>query len=258
MFAAKCKESFGESSGRFRLLPFLLAAAGALLVLTVAVPQSRADDLELETLKFFIEFNETDEDIGVQCVLGGEAYVNLKAYDPDGHRILELKPKGILRDQAMSDFFFESAEPELAELSIGEFLERWPEGTYEFETITEDGEEQDGDAEFTHMIPAGPEITYPTDGLVVPAGSVVVTWNAVTMTTSFNPPQVPVNIVGYQVIVTREDPLRILSMDLPAGTTAATIPGQWLEAGTEYELEVIAVEESDNQTISLLFFKTAE
>jgi len=197
-------------------------------------------------------------DIGEQCVLGGEAYVSLKAYDPDGHRILGLKPRGILRDQAMSDFFFESDEPELADLSIEEFLERWPVGTYEFETITEDGEDQDGDAEFTHNIPAGPVITSPEDGNEVSLGSLVVTWEAITMTTSYYPPQVLVNIVGYQVIVTREDPLRVLSMDLPADATSAVIPGEWLEAGTDYELEVIAVEESDNQTISLHFFEVAD
>jgi hypothetical protein len=31
-----------------------------------------------------------------------------------------------------------------------------------------------------------------------------------------------------------------------------------LGADTEYELEVLAIEESDNQTISLLFFNAAE
>jgi hypothetical protein len=149
-------------------------------------------EIELETLKFFIEFNETDEDVGVQCVLGGEAYVVLRAFEPDGRRIVDLRPRASLRQQGMSDFFFESAEPTLDEVSMAEFLDRFPEGEYEFETITTDGIEQDGEADFTHAIPAGPEITYPREGDVVDPDALVVTWEPVTMTTAFNPPQVPV------------------------------------------------------------------
>ena len=36
------------------------------------------EELTLATLKFFIEFNETDEDVGIQCVLGGEPYKVLR------------------------------------------------------------------------------------------------------------------------------------------------------------------------------------
>ena len=45
---------------------------------------------------------------------------------------------------------------------------------------------------------------------------------------------------------------------MPAGTTSVSVPPEFLDAGTEYELEILAIEESDNQTISLIFFKTAE
>ena len=61
----------------------------------------------------------------------------------------------------MSDFFFESAEPSLDEFSMEDFLDRFPEGNYEFETRTIEGNEQDGEAMFTHTIPAGPVITGP-------------------------------------------------------------------------------------------------
>jgi hypothetical protein len=218
----------------------------------------RGSDLELETLKFFIEFNETDEDVGVQCVLGGEPYKSIKAYGPDDKKILDLKPRRALKKQGMSDFFFESAEPSLDDFSMQAFLKRFPPGKYEFETITLEGDDQDGETKLTHKIPAGPVITSPLDGEIVNPKNVVITWEPVTKTTAFNPPQVPVNIVGYQVIVTREDPLRIFSADVPADTTSVTVPPDFLEAGTEYELEVLAVEKSDNQTISLLFFETKE
>ena len=110
----------------------------------------------------------------------------------------------------------------------------------------------------THLIPAGPVILSPEDGEVVDPEDVVVTWEPVTLTTAFNTPQVPVTIVGYQVIVTREEPLRVFSVDVSAEATSVTIPPEFLEPGTEYELEILAIEESDNQTISLLFFETED
>ena len=192
----------------------------------------------------------------MQSLLGGEPYKSLKAYDPDGERIIRLKPDNSLRQQGLSDFFFESAEPTLDELSFDVFLDRFPEGEYEFETKTLDGLEQEGEALFTHDIPAGPVITSPLEGDVVDKNSVVVSWEPVTMTTALNPPQEPVNIVGYEVIVTREDPLRDLSMDVGPGTTSVSIPPEFLDSGTEYEVEVLAIEESDNQTISIIFFET--
>ncbi len=214
--------------------------------------------LTLTTLKFFIEFNETNEDVGVQALLGGEPYRVLKAYDPDGKKILEVKPKRGLKMQGMSDFFFESAEPSLAEFPLADFLERFEAGSYEFETTTIDGIEQDGETILTHVIPAGPVITAPLEGEVVDVKNVIVEWEPVTLTTAFNPPQEPVAIVGYQVIVTRVDPLRVFSVDVPAGTTSVSVSPDFLEPSTEYELEVLAIEASDNQTISLLFFETAE
>ncbi len=118
--------------------------------------------------------------------------------------------------------------------------------------------EQDGKTRFTHVVPAGPVIVPPTEGEVVSPFNTVTMWEPVTQTTAFNPPQQPVAIVGYQVIVTRVAPLRVYSVEVPAGTTSLTVPPEFLDAGTEYELEILAIEESGNQTISPTFFETAE
>ncbi|MDH3280190.1 MAG: hypothetical protein OEQ18_03560 [Gammaproteobacteria bacterium] len=248
------------------------AAVGLTLGSTTAWSEGGAEpELELATLKFFIEFNETDEDIGVQAVLGGEPYKRLVARDPNGSRILQLHPRRSLRRQGLSDFFFESAEPALSEFSMARFLRRFPEGVYEFETITLDDVEQDGDATFTHIIPAGPAIVSPTDGATgIDSGSPLsIVWQPVTTTTSLNPPQLACatdgstacTIVAYQVIVTKDaegERLRVYSVDMPPDATSATVPTDFMEPGVEYELEILAVEESDNQTISIVFFTTAE
>ena len=259
----------------------LFAVALVALVFALASPSGCADDdeneltqetLELGTLKFFIEFNETDEDVGVQALLGGKPYKSLRAYGPDGRsddeggksddegdsKILDLRARHSLKMQGLGDFFFESAEPSLDKFPLADFLDRFPQGKYEFKTVTIDGITQNGETMFTHVIPAGPVITSPEEGVVVDPANTVVSWDPVTLTTALNPPQQPVTIVGYQVIVTREEPLRVYSVDVPAGTTSVSIPPEFLDAGTEYELEILAIEESDNQTISLIFFKTAE
>ena len=245
-------------SGADKMRPVLEQILDALDELEPRHPAAGGDELVFPTLKFFIEFNETDEDVGVQCSLGGEPYKTLSAYRPDGRKILDLTPRRNLRRQGLSDFFFESAEPSLDEFSMDDFLDRFDEGIYEFESVTVDNLEQDGEAEFTHVVPAGPVITNPLEGDVVDPTDLVVTWEPVTMTTAFNPPQVPVEIVRYQVILTREDPLHVYQVDLPGTATSVSVPPEYLDAGTEYEVEVIAVEPSDNQTISLLFFETEE
>lgn len=244
---------------------FLACAMAVFLfgfILQEAMADDDEDELTLETLKFFIEFNETDEDVGVQALLGGEPYKRLSAQGPDGRKILDLAPRNSLRLQGLSDFFFESAEPSLDEVSLDEFLGRFPEGVYEFETTTIDGIEQDGETKFTHVIPAGPVILDPMEGDVVDPDDIVVSWAPVTQTTALHSPQrtcgpdEACTIVGYQVIVTRTDPLRIYSVDVPPEITSITVPPEFLDPGTEYELEVLAIEESDNQTISIIFFET--
>lgn len=253
----------------------VLSAAAVSLTLGSSTTWAQGDqndqELELATLKFFIEFNETDEDVGVQAVLGGEPYKKLVAEDPNGHKILQLRPRRSLRRQGLSDFFFESAEPTLSEVSMAQFLARFPEGAYEFETITLDDAEQGGEATFTHIIPAGPMIVSPSDGAagIDSSSPLNISWQPVTTTTGFNPPQVTCatdgstdcTIVAYQVIVTKDvddERLRVYSVDMPPDATSVTLPADFLEAGVEYELEILALEESDNQTISIVFFTTAE
>ena len=55
---------------------------------------------------------------------------------------------------------------------------------------------------------------------------------------------------------TREDPLRIFSADLPASVTHVRVPAQFLQRGTEYQLEVQAIEASGNQTLTEVAFRT--
>jgi hypothetical protein len=56
------------------------------------------------------------------------------------------------------------------------------------------------------------------------------------------------------VIVTRENPLRVYQVELPASARSVPIPAAFLQRNTEYELEIQAIEESGNWTFTTSFF----
>ena len=71
-------------------------------------------------------------------------------------------------------------EPADDAISLNELLARWPAGTYEFDGES-GGVEFEGRAKLTYKIPAGPEITAPEDGDVVPHDApLLIRWNKVT------------------------------------------------------------------------------
>ena len=60
-----------------------------------------------------------------------------------------------------------------------------------------------------------------------------------------------IEIVGYQVIVEQEEPLRVFSIDLPASVTSVMVPPEFFhQKNTLHKFEVLAIEASKNQTIT--------
>jgi hypothetical protein len=213
----------------------------------------------LPATKLFIEHNSTDEDTGVHGLFDGVDWTALCVYDPKGRRILEVEPQRQLQRQAISGIFFESAEPPNDVVPIEKILARYPEGQYSVRGRTSDGKRIAGAATFTHVIPAGPVITHPLDGDVVPASDLEITWNHVTATIEGE----PIERTGYQVIITKEVPddphgfsRPVFDVHVPPSVTSLSVPNEFLEANTTYELEVLALEVSGNQTLSSLFFQS--
>lgn len=217
--------------------------------------------------KLIVEYNFTDGDIGVHGAFDDDGWKTICVFDPSGHPVLVVGPRGQLRDLAMAGIFFESREPPTSEFSFADLKAAFPEGRYAVRGRTYDGAFLVGKALFTHDVPAPPTITAP-DLYAGPNGAerhpvsrngLVVTWDPVTETTDGG----PVDITGYEVIVTKEehdDPhgfsRPIYDVHVPPGTTRLPVPTRFLEAGTVYELEVLALEVSGNQTISVGFFAT--
>jgi hypothetical protein len=223
---------------------------------------------QIATAKLIIEYNATDQDIGVHGAFDDHGWRVLCVFDPDSRLVLQVSPESQLRDLTMAGIFFESREPPASEFSFADLEARFPEGEYTVRAESFDGQILVGSATFTHDVPAAPVIESPqlaadprdAKKATVPLQDLVVSWQDVTETVSGE----PVDITGYEVIVTKEgaeDPngfsQPIYDVHVPPSLNALRVPVEFLEAGTVYELEVLALEASGNQTITVGFFKTA-
>jgi hypothetical protein len=230
-----------------RALP-RLGAVAALALATTATEGWAADDEEEDLeAKIILEFNATDEDLGIQAFLGGPSWEVVEIVGPDRRKIFHAD-RGSLKNLGLNELSFESEEPSLEDLPLEQFLALFPEGEYGFVGKTVEGDDLEGTATLTHDIPGAPVVVSPEEGTVDPDNTVI-KWNSVT-----SPPGI--EIAGYEVTVEREGPFRVLSADVPPTTTSFTVPVDFLEPGTEYKFEVLAIATSGNQTITVGFFET--
>jgi len=214
---------------------------------------------KIATAKLFIEHNATDQDTGVHGAFDDVGWSRLCVFDPSGRQVLGVKPEGQLGDLTLGGIFFESREPPNSEFSLADLKAAFPEGRYEVRGTSFDGTGLTGFATFTHAIPAAPTIASPLEDAVVSINNLVIEWNDVTQTVDGR----PVTITGYEVIITkdvRDDPNGFsrptFDVHVPPDRNRLSVPVEFLEPHTVYELEVLALEKSGNQTISVLFFKT--
>jgi hypothetical protein len=212
----------------------------------------------LKEAKLNIEHNATDEDTGFQGFIDSEGWERLDITGPDG-KILTFTAHPGLRSLGLTELFFETVEPENADVPIEEVLAVLPEGAYTIEGKAVEGGRTIGTALLTHTIPAGPVLLFPPEGATVPSTNLVVRWSPVTETITGE----DVTIIRYQLIVeVDEEPhphaigTRGMSIYVPASVTSVTVPNEFLEPGTDYQWEVLAIEESGNQTLSSGAFST--
>lgn len=223
---------------------------------------ARGATIPLKEAKLNIEHNATDSDTGFQGAIDSEGWQRLDVKGPDGV-VLSLQGRGELGNLGLTELFFESVEPENADVPLEELLATLPEGDYTIEgKAMENGEsagKTSGTAWLTHNIPAGPELLSPALGAEVPTTGLVARWNPVTTTIT----GADVEIIAYQLIIEKdEDPQphmigKIgLSIYVPSSVTSITIPDGFLQPGTAYLWEVLAIEVSGNQTLSSGEFHT--
>jgi hypothetical protein len=232
---------------RFRPVA-VLSLAVSLLAVGSSSAWKAAKPVRLADATVIAELNATDGDAGLQVFVDGEPWRAMRVSAPNGRTILDLQTRGRLRGYGLTELFSESSEPSFDVFPLARFKALFPPGRYTFAGTTVKGKRVTGVARLSHAIPDGPKITSPANGARIDRSEVVARWNAVR-----SPRRIVIK--GYRAIVTREDPLRVFSADLPASATSVTIPPEFLEPGTEYKLEVQAIERSGNQTLTEVAFR---
>jgi hypothetical protein len=249
MLSANAKVGAIKNMRRWPILCAVLAIILLVAPTLWALPFTQA--------RIIIEVNATAGDAGIQIFVDAEGWKRLEVFDPNGQKIFDVTGSGSVGMQGVTELFFESAEPSFDEQSLDELFARFPQGNYDFKGTTVDGQTLNGKATLKHNIPAGPEIVSPGEGEVLNANEpVVIDWQPVT--SPFPGTVLPVNIVAYQVIVERvkPQPLRVFSVNLQATTTQVTVSPEFLQSNADYNVEVLAIDASGNQTISESSFKT--
>ncbi len=235
-------------------------ALALLLVMAFVAPNCWAEDDEIpfDVASIFFELNHTDGDLGIHALIDGEPWKKLEIEDPRGNEILDISVRGRLRRQGLTEIFFESAEPSFDELPPKKFFRRFPEGEYEIEGTTLDGEELESTSWLSHVMPAPPlnvtvaDAAAAEDCDVVPlpmvSEPVVIRWDAVVGSHPEIGEAGPIEVVKYQVVVEQEDLEAVLSIDLPPDVTELEIPAGFIALGDEFKFEILVREATGNQT----------
>jgi len=212
------------------------------------VSQARdADDVDLSPSgggmpfadsEIFLEFNSTDNDLGVQVFLDGEDWKRVVIFNPAYRPILDIQPRSEFRVLGLTELRFESAEP-----SPEEVLELFDPGNYEFAGRTVEGDRLTGTGTLSHELAPAP-IFSPSNGEVVAPDNTVIQWNA-------SP-----GVESWEVIVVNEHTGAELFVELPGEVTSLKVPVNFLDSNTEYKAEVLAILPNGNKTISEGLFYT--
>jgi hypothetical protein len=227
-----------------------LAAAAATVAAAGASSNQARQSIPFSKAKILFELNATAQDAGIQALLDGEGWDHVTIFSPEREPLLEIDADGSVGDIGVTELFFESAEPSLADLPLEELLTMFPEGRYRFAGTTVEGQRLFGAAMLSHDIPAKANVVSPAEGATTDPAHTVITWEPVTAPAR-------IRIAGYQVIVELPDPLRVFSVDLPSTDTSVTVPAEFLEPGTDYKFELLTIADNNNQTIHEGTFSTA-
>ncbi len=249
-------------------IPIAMALTGSASFVHAACPEPSATAATLGHARLYIEDNAADGDIGVHGSFDDHAWRVLCVFAPDGTELLSVEPNGKVGELGVASIFFESNEPDYEEFDYDDLVAAFPEGNYVARGMTADGAPLFGAARFSTVVPLPPTILTPDtiqdeDGNlpVVDPSDLVVTWAPSTRSRDGR----AVTIAGYQVILVNESfggnndsfATPIYDVRVGADVTRLPVPPEFLEPDTVYELEVIAIEDSGNQTIAgASFFRT--
>ncbi|MGD9365043.1 MAG: hypothetical protein PVH87_05055 [Desulfobacteraceae bacterium] len=223
------------------------------------------DEIPFDEAKIFFELNDTDGDLGIHALIDGEPWKRLEIVDPNEMRMLNIRLRGRLKRQGLTEVFFESAEPSFDELEPKDFFRRFPEGEYEIEGITLEGEELEGEVWLSHVLPAPPEgieingiaAAEDCDADILPtvSGPITISWDPVTESHPDLGKEGEVEIEQYQLVVEQvgDGDDFTLSFELSVNDEnrenrwEVEIPADLIPVG-DTKFEILVRDENQNQT----------
>lgn len=240
----------------------LLGTACVALTCGGGIPIALADEPcgELGECRVLIEINASDGDIGFHVLFDAEGWKKARIVGSDGKMLFEEQAHAALQDQKLTENFFESAEPvceeALAEdeddevVTLPEFLERFPAGSYDFSVKLENGEELAGATMLTHAIPAAPaDVDF--DGSEISWAYGADLGACTTFPAGFALAEES-DILGYEVVLEPEDEAFSkfkFTVQVPGSANRVTVPADYLAAldpDTPLKVEVGAIERRPN------------
>ena len=250
----------------------------ALILATTGQVVWAQEEPEFGELRALIEVNTTDGDAGFQILIDGDGWRDVRVDDPNGQKIYSVSGDKSVKEQGLTESFFESSEPECSEegFSLSDTLDRFPAGEYSVRGKSTDNQQMEGEAILTHAIPAAPGNLMPPMGSIgVNPANTVISWteddgglglcpaNGADIP---NPADVP--LFGYEVVVEREfpEPLMVFVAQVSPTTNSVNVSPQFMAtpAGGIFKYEIISIEErmidgevvKGNQSIAEGFFCT--
>ncbi|NND83333.1 MAG: hypothetical protein HKN50_12970 [Gammaproteobacteria bacterium] len=212
------------------------------------------DEVELDESQLYFELNDTDGDLGIHGKADGDAWRRMRIEGPRNRRLLDIRTRSRLTRQGLTELFFESAEPTFDELDPETFFNRFPEGLYEWEGLTVDREDIEGEMFLSHRIPAAPVVASVGEEFAPQADEcwdpgdvdeVLIDWHAVTHThaslgSDTNAPLGDNAVIYYEFVVEIDDTDFKATALVPPDVTEWTVSEAFIQLA-----ESLTVEDED-------------
>ena len=239
-----------------------VAALGASAV-ALAAPAWADDDDEDEIpfaeAQVLVQLNDTDGDLGFHARIDGDAWKRVTIESPSGRKLLNIRLRGKLRRQGLTELAFESAEPTFDELPPGVFFRRFPEGEYEIEGRGLDGSEMESTSILSHLIPAAPgnlrvsgdPAPATCDGTIpIPVASepIIIAWDAVVSSHAELGRSGDVEVDSYELAV--EGDSVDYTVNVEADVTEVELAMGALPSGEQIKYQVLVREAEGNESSS--------
>jgi hypothetical protein len=191
-------------------------------------------------VELFIEYNATDGEASLQAFFDGPAWTRVRVVGPAGRTIVETRdPSGVLGVVDLTELMSESPDPTLTQL-----LKMFPPGDYSFRGTALGGDPFEGKGRLSYDLP-DPVVIIAIDPTVP-----VIIWTWAPRRRS------PIQELASVQVVLENARGIAMGFDLHPSTTSFVVPAEFLEPGTAYQVDVVAIAANGNRTVTESAFVT--